>query len=73
MISLVRDPNGGFSASKFWTTVAYAVATMIMITQADRVGWEMLLAYMAVVGSSEVAKKLITVKYGAAAPSDGKN
>lgn len=64
MKSLVRDPQGGFSASKFWTTVAYSVATIIMITQADRVGWEILLVYMAVVGGSEVAKKLITVRWG---------
>jgi hypothetical protein len=35
-----------------------------MITQADRVGWEILLVYMAVVGGSEVAKKLITVRWG---------
>jgi hypothetical protein len=64
MKNLWRDPHGDFSASKFWTTVAYSVATGIMISQADRVGWEMMLAYMAVVGGSEVAKKLITVRWG---------
>lgn len=66
MKNLFRDPKGDFSASKFWTTVAYSTATGIMIAQADRVGWEMLLAYMAVVGGSEVAKKLITVRWGKA-------
>lgn len=61
--SLWLDPNHQFSASKFWTTVAYATATVIMILEHHRVEWEMLLAYTAVVGGSEVAKKLITLRY----------
>ena len=64
MKTLWRDPQGDFSASKFWTAVAYATATGIMIVQAPTVGWEMLLAYTAIVGGSEVAKKLITVRWG---------
>lgn len=56
--------TGKASSSKIWTHVAYGVATYIMIVNAQDPRWEMMLVYMAVVGSSEIAKKLLTLKMG---------
>jgi hypothetical protein len=52
--------TGKASSSKIWTHVAYGVATYIVIKTADNGSWEMLLVYMAVVGGSEIAKKILT-------------
>ena len=65
MISaLCRDPHGKFSASKFWTNVAYATATYVVIANANSTNWELLLVYVATVGGSEVAKKFLNMRYG---------
>jgi hypothetical protein len=64
MKSFFRDPHGEFSVSKFWTNVAYAVATYVVIVHATATNWELLLVYMSVVGGSEVAKKFMTMRYG---------
>ena len=56
--------TGKASSSKIWTHIAYGVATYIMIVNAHDPRWEMMLVYMAVVGSSEIAKKLLTLKMG---------
>ena len=64
MNKLWADPQGNFSASKWWTTVAYTAATAIILINAQSVTWEMLLAYMATVGGSEIAKKYLTMRYG---------
>ena len=64
MNKFFSDPTGAFSASKMWTQIAYAVATVIMIANANNMTWELMLAYLAVVGSSEVAKKYLTMRYG---------
>lgn len=55
--------TGQSSASKIWTNIAYAVATYIVLTM-QNVTWEILLVYMAVVGGSEIAKRVLTLKYG---------
>lgn len=52
--------TGKPSSSKLWTHIAYGVATYIVIKTADHSSWEMLLVYMAVVGGSEIAKKILT-------------
>ena len=65
MISeLCHDPHGRFSASKFWTNVAYATATYVVIANANATNWELLLVYVATVGGSEVAKKFLNMRYG---------
>jgi hypothetical protein len=64
MESLFKDPNGNFSVSKMWSNIAYIVSSYVVIVNVKDIGWELLLVYMAVVGGSEVAKKLITMKYG---------
>lgn len=58
-------PDGRFAMSKFWGSVAYAVATWIVIrlTVNEHMTYEILLVYLGTVGSAEVAKKLIEVKY----------
>ena len=61
---LFRDPNGNFSTSKFWTNVAYATATYVVIMNANATNWELLLVYVATVGGSEVAKKFLNMRYG---------
>ena len=62
--ALCRDPHGKFSASKFWTNVAYATATYVVIANANATNWELLLVYVATVGGSEVAKKFLNMRYG---------
>lgn len=59
-----RDPNGNFSTSKFWTNVAYAVATYVVLRYASATNWEILLVYLSIVGGSEVGKKFLSMKYG---------
>lgn len=60
-----QDSNTGkASTSKIWTHIAYGTATYIMIKTAEDPRWEMMLVYMAVVGSSEIAKKILTLKMG---------
>ena len=66
---LFCDPSGNFSASKFWTNVAYATATYVVIMNANATNWELLLVYVATVGGSEVAKKFLSMRYGAATGS----
>lgn len=56
--------TGKASSSKLWTHVAYGTATYIMIQTAQDPRWEMMLVYMAVVGGSEIAKKILTMKMG---------
>ena len=55
------------SASKIWMHIAYGVSTYIMLKM-ENVGWEILLVYMAVVGGSEIAKKLLTMRFGGNTP-----
>ena len=69
-MNLCTDPNGNFSVSKFWTNVAYAVATYVIIRYASATNWELLLVYLSVVGGSEVGKKFLNMKYG---KSNGKD
>ena len=63
-MSPFNDPHGRFSASKFWTQVAYATATYVVIQHASGTNWELLLVYIATVGGSEVAKKFLNMRYG---------
>lgn len=53
-----------FSMSKTWTNVSYGVATFVVVRNADHPSWEILLVYLAVVGASEIAKRLLEAKYG---------
>ena len=64
-MSRFTNPQGKFSASKFWTQVAYAVATYLVIVHMNSENWELLLVYIATVGGSEVAKKFLNMRYGA--------
>lgn len=71
---LITDSHTGkASASKLWTNVANCVATYVVITTANNSdSWEILLVYLAVVGSSEIAKKLIMLKAGGTFPEKEK-
>ena len=69
--ALCRDPHGKFSASKFWTNVAYATATYVVIMNANATNWELLLVYVATVGGSEVAKKFLNMRYGNSNSANG--
>ena len=64
-MSMFNNPQGKFSASKFWTQVAYATATYLVIEHMNSENWELLLVYIATVGGSEVAKKFLNMRYGA--------
>ena len=69
-MSPFNDPHGKFAASKFWTQVAYATATYVVIQHASGENWELLLVYIATVGGSEVAKKFLNMRYGTNGKSD---
>jgi len=68
--ALCRDPHGQFSASKFWTNVAYATATYVVLANANSTNWELLLVYVATVGGSEGAKKVLSMRYGGGNATD---
>lgn len=51
------------SASKAWKNIAYGVATYVVVANAKGIAWDLLLVYMAVVGASEVAMRLLEAKY----------
>jgi hypothetical protein len=62
---LSADPEGKFSASKFWTNVAFTVATILVL----KLGWEdssqfgeIFLWYLVIVSGSELGKKFMTMK-----------
>ena len=55
--------SGKPSTSKLWTHISYGTSTYIILHM-ENVSWEILLVYMAVVGGSEIAKKLLTLKFG---------
>ena len=58
--------TGKLSSSKIWTHISYGVATYVVIKSVDgTTNWEMLLVYMAVVGGSEIAKKILTLNNAA--------
>lgn len=60
----VDSHTGKVSSSKIWTHIAYSVATYVVIKTAnDANNWEILLVYMAVVGGSEIAKKILTINF----------
>ena len=63
MLSLFRDKSGNLSSSKIWTNIAYGVSTYVVIERAHDLQWDFLLVYMSVVGSSEIAKKFLTMHY----------
>lgn len=59
------DKTGKFSAAKFWTMIAYGIGTYIVVrvTEQDKMTADMLLVYLATIGSSEIAKKYLTMKH----------
>jgi len=60
----IDSHTGKPSSSKLWTHIAYGVSTYIVLTTAhDANSWELLLVYMAVVGGSEIAKKILTLNH----------
>jgi hypothetical protein len=61
MNKFFRDNLDNFSMSRFWTAIAYATCTYVMIARIDSIDWMMLTAYAGIVGGSEVAKKWINL------------
>jgi len=59
------DVNGGFSASKFWTNVAFSIGSIVVV----KLAWvdsphlgEIFLWYLVIVSGSELGKKFMTMK-----------
>lgn len=62
---LWRDKQTGKnSSSKFWKNVAFIVGTYIIVLNAVGLGWELFLVYLAVIGGSEVALKIVELRFG---------
>lgn len=66
VIDLFTDPSGKLSHGKMWSNVAYVTMTAIVWRQGmeDKLSEEMALIYLAVIGGSEVCKKMIEVWKG---------
>jgi len=56
--------DGKPSTMKLWRHIAYITATYIMIKNAVGMNWELLMVYMAIVGSSELAQQLLKTRAG---------
>ena len=61
------DTDGKFSQSKFWTNVAFTIASLVVVKLAwldsDSLG-EIFLWYLVVVSGNELGKKFMTMKLG---------
>ena len=55
--------TGKASSSKLWTHIAYGVSSYILIKNAVSVDPMLLLIYISCIGGSEIAKKILTLKY----------
>lgn len=55
--------DGRPSKAKFWTNIAYGVATYVIVVNAVHLAWDLFLVYLGVVGGSELAGTLIKAKY----------
>ena len=64
MSQIVIGRDGRLSTSKVWRHIAFAVATYVIVVNANGMDWELLLAYMAVVSGSEVAKAIVQQRTG---------
>ena len=61
--------DGEPSSSKLWRHVAYAAATYVVVKQAPTIEWSVLLVYMAVVGGSEIAMRVLEWKIKSSSPT----
>ena len=59
------DPNGSFSQSKFWSNVAFTIASFVVLKLAwvdsENLG-EIFLWYLVIVSGNELGKKFMTMK-----------
>jgi hypothetical protein len=60
----IAGRDGELSTSKLWRHIAFGVATYIMIIKAADMDWELLMVYMAIVASNELAKLVIAQRSG---------
>mgnify|MGYP001619365518 CR=1 FL=1 len=70
---LISTPKGKVSHTKFWANIAYATATVIIsvVTYKDKLTWELFVIYLAVVGGSAIASKLVALRYGPESKKEG--
>ena len=63
---LISTPEGKTSHTKFWGNVSSLVGTIIIltVTYKDNLTWDLFLIYLAIVGGSAQASKLIALRYG---------
>ena len=57
--------NGRFSVSRFWKSVAYAVASYIVWQMGTTVSWEVLALYLTVIAADNRAGAIIKAKFEA--------
>lgn len=64
--TMFTDPNGEFSQSKFWSNVAFTIASFVVVKLAladsQSLG-EIFLWYLVIVSGNELGKKFLTMKY----------
>lgn len=62
-LDLVKDDvTGKLSSTKIWMHAANVIMSMVVLKQVN-IGWELLLAYGAVVGGSHIAIYWLKAKY----------
>jgi hypothetical protein len=71
---VVTNDAGKLSHSKIWTNIAYAASTYCILYESwhGTLDWTMLLVYLAIVGASPIAGKMIELKYGTHIPEPPK-
>ena len=69
----IEDEDGRISHTRFWSSVAYAVATWVVIkmTLAGTLNWELFTTYLAVVASHTAASKWLTARFTKTEPDRG--
>lgn len=70
MKCLYQTRDGRNSGSRVWRSIAYGVATYVVVVNAQHIAWDLLLVYLAVVGGSELATRLIEAKFPIRRPPD---
>lgn len=55
--------TGEVSTAKVWRQIAYAVATWVIIINANGISWELLIAYLSIVAGSELGQKIVEAKF----------
>lgn len=63
---LISTPQGKVSHTKFWSNIAYATGTAVIVitTFKENLTSDLFLIYLSVVGGAAIASKFVSLRYG---------